>query len=209
MGWHTKVSGGYSIGTDEATDNAQEIRSILVSERGWSLNAVCGLLGNISAESGMNPWRWQSDAVGNSDGSPWTSKGYGLTQFTPASKYINSSYAQSYEGYGPNFSDKTGNINDGNAQIIFVDEHADYYAVDAYPLKYEEFKKSTESPSYLAGAWLYNYERPADPFGSIKIRQSNAEKWWEILNGTPFPVITGKKKLFLYLKPKYKYFYGG
>lgn len=67
--WYAKAAGAYSRTSDEAIANAKEIYGIL-SGLGWSLNAVCGMLGNMGAESGYNPFRWQSDNVQLSTGSP-------------------------------------------------------------------------------------------------------------------------------------------
>lgn len=186
MAWYCKATGGYGRESAEALANAQEIYAVL-SARGWTVNAVCGLLGNIHTESGYNPWRWQSDKLGASGGSPWRNKGYGLTQFTPASKYIDAASARATDGYGPNFSNRTGNTGEGYAQLVFVDEHADYYATSSYPLSYAQFKQSTESAGYLARAWLYNYERPADPASTEGQRASNAEYWYGVLSGETPP----------------------
>lgn len=180
--WHAKNTGAYDRTSEEAIENAYCMADILITEKGWTSNALAGILGNMGSESGYNPWRWQSDLIGSSTGSPWTNKGYGLVQFTPAGKYINSSVAQSYAGYDPNFSDKTGNANDGAAQIRFIDSNADYIATSSYPLSYSEYKTSTESASYLAAAWLYNYERPADPSATVADRQSNATYWQSVLD---------------------------
>lgn len=185
--WHIKDRGGYANDSDEAFDNASRIYDIL-SGYGWTLNAVAGLLGNVCVESGLNPWRWQNNHVGASTGSPWTSSGYGLVQFTPASKYIDDLRAQSFDGYGPNFSDREGSANDGDAQLEFVDKYADYSKTDAYPLTYAQYKSSTADAEYLAAAWLYNYERPKDPSASIASRKANAKYWYEALSGvTPTP----------------------
>ena len=184
MAWHCKVSGAYARESTEAIENAKMIYGIL-SAQGWTLNAVCGVLGNMGAESGYNPWRWQSDKIGSSGGSPWTNKGYGLVQFTPGGKYINDTRAKAFSGYGPNFSDKRGNVNDGNAQMLFVDGYADYYSTSKYPISYAAFKVSTETPSYLAKAWLYNYERPGDPAATESARAANAEYWYQVLSGEP------------------------
>lgn len=185
--WHVKDKGGFANDSTEALDNATLIYGIL-SGYGWTLNAVAGLLGNVCVESGLNPWRWQNNHIGASTGSPWTSSGYGLVQFTPASKYIDDSRAQSFEGYGPNFSDRKGSANDGDAQLEFVDKYADYAKTDAYPLTYAQYKASTADAEYLAAAWLYNYERPADPSASIASRKANAKYWYEALSGvTPTP----------------------
>ena len=180
--WHAKKTGGYSRTSIEAIDNANMIYAVLYNE-GWTLNAICGVLGNMGAESGYNPWRWQSDKIGVSTGSPWTNKGYGLVQFTPGGKYINDSRAKAMPGYGPNFSDKVGNIADGNAQILFVDSYADYYPTRAYPMSFAEFKASTSDPGTLAKAWLYNYERPADPGATEADRAENGRYWFQVLSG--------------------------
>lgn len=185
--WHVKDKGGFTNSSTEAFDNASRIYDIL-SGYGWTLNAVAGLLGNVCVESGLNPWRWQNNHIGASTGSPWTSSGYGLVQFTPASKYIDDRRAQSFEGYGPNFSDRRGNENDGDAQLEFVDKYADYDKTAAYPLTYAEYKASTADAEYLAAAWLYNYERPRTPSASIASRKANAKYWYEALSGvTPTP----------------------
>jgi len=197
--WHTKNSGGYANSSQEAIDNATRIYDIL-SGYGWTLNAVAGLLGNMCIESGLNPWRWQNDHIGASTGSPWTSSGYGLVQFTPASKYINDSRAKSFDGYGPNFSDIPGSVNDGSAQLEFVDKYADYIKTASYPLTYAEYKASSKDPEYLAEAWLYNYERPKDPSASIASRKANAKYWYETLSGvTPTPPGGGGDDLFAFL----------
>lgn len=180
MAWHVKATGAYS-GSD-AEDNANMIYSIL-SGKGWTKNAIAGLLGNIQAESGLNPWRWQGDNVQSTTNSPWKNHGYGLTQFTGAGKYINN--ASSYTGYGPNFSDKTGSQNDGTAQMLFLNDNADYYKTSAYPLTYSQYKTSTLSPSYLGAAWVKNYERPADQSSSVlQYRGQLAENWYTVIGGS-------------------------
>lgn len=176
--WHAKTTGGYSRTSTEAFENAICTYAKL-SALGWSLNAICAVYGNMEAESGYNPWRWESDSVPSYPSTP--SYGYGLPQFTPSSKYISSSYAQGYSDYSPNWSDHSGNPNDGNAQLQFIDKHADYYSTTSYPLSYADFKVSTNSAGDLAKAWLYNYERPADPSSTENARAAAAEYWYDIL----------------------------
>jgi peptidoglycan hydrolase-like protein with peptidoglycan-binding domain len=52
-----------------------------MSSDGWTLNAICGILGNIQVESALNPARWQSGKVKDSSG-------YGLVQWTPSTNYL-------------------------------------------------------------------------------------------------------------------------
>lgn len=188
--WHAKAYGGYASDSVEAQENALMMRDLLVS-LGWTENAVAGLLGNQASESGFNPWRWEGDTVLASTDTTLIQEsmvhGYGLFQFTPAGKYIYSSYAQGLSEYGPNYSDRTGNLLDGAAQLRYVDAgYGGYYPTDAYPLSFQAFKTSTASPAELASAWLYNYERPADPGATESYRRQQAEAWYSFLTGNPY-----------------------
>lgn len=209
MAWHAKTTGGYDIDSSEALENAQNIYTLL-SARGWTINAVCGLLGNIQNESVMNPWRWESDDVQESGKTEWgRTHGYGLVQFTDASKYINSSLAQSIAGYGPNFSNQTGNVLDGQAQTIFIHEtHSEQYSTsDHSDMTYDEYIASTESPETLTEIWMWNYERPNEADGLARLPQQklDASKWYDNLTGytptpTPTPTTSHKMKWIFYLK---------
>lgn len=185
MTWYAKQYGAYGRETVQAKANAQEIYNYL-STQGWTVNAIAGLLGNIEVESGYNPWRWQSDIIG----SPSSNSGYGLTQFTPAGKYINNSDARTYPSFAPNYENHLGNKKDGLAQMMFLNFHADYYPTDAYPLSYSEYKQSELSASELAEIWIYNYERPDDPSATLSIRQESAEYWLQTLMGSFEPRLT-------------------
>ena len=58
--------------------------------RGWTDNAIAGLLGNMESESTINPGLWESLDYGN------TSRGFGLTQWTPATKLFSWMDANGY-----------------------------------------------------------------------------------------------------------------
>lgn len=81
MGFYAKPSGGYAINSTEGTANIYAVYDYLHA-LGYDKQCVNGILGNMSGESGLNPWRWQGDTVNYN-------LGYGLVQFTPASAYIN------------------------------------------------------------------------------------------------------------------------
>lgn len=186
MAWHNKKTGAYARDSPEAYDNALTAWGIM-GKLGWSLNAFCGVYGNMEYESGFNPWRWQSDDVLPSTGSPWTNHGYGLVQFTPAAKYIDSPEAQSMTGYGPSFSDREGFPDDGTAQINFIDQYADYYPTSQYPLSYADFKVTTMDAGEAAVAWLYNYERPNITDEEITHRRGAGLYWWDKMQGVDPP----------------------
>ena len=78
MPWYAKPSGGYDPYSVAGISNIDAFRTAFST---WSVESIAGMLGNVQAESGFNPWRWQGDTYG-------TSRGYGLFQFTPASSYL-------------------------------------------------------------------------------------------------------------------------
>lgn len=169
MPWYAKATGAYARESNEAYQNALMAWGILNS-RGWSLLAFCGFWGNVGSESGWNPWRWQSDVVlpvGDPRISYQNGHAYGLPQWDAASKYING--GQSYSGYAPNYSDRAGNVSDGNAQINFLDDTAvssgQYFPNPSYPYQvtYDQYKALTleggSSYEYVTRAWFHNYER--------------------------------------------------
>lgn len=180
--WRNKAIGAYGRLSAESYDNALSVYACL-SAWGWTLEAVCGLLGNIESESGYNPWRWQSDIV-LPEGDPrigyQNAHAYGLCQWDPAGKYINN--AVSFQGYGPNYSDKSGSQYDGTAQMWYLDNYADYYPTSSYPLSYAQYKAATidnYTIDYLTRAWFNNFERGT--WDENRVRA--AEYWYTTLGG--------------------------
>ncbi|MCU7526198.1 MAG: hypothetical protein HF308_17115 [Ignavibacteria bacterium] len=150
----------------EMTVNAQYILNYLLA-KGWTKNAICGMLGNMQSESSINPARWQSDNVGN------TSAGFGLVQWTPASKYLNWCTSNNLP-----YKEMDSNL----LRILWeVDNHQQWYATNSYPMSFTEFTQSTQTPEYLAQAFITNYERPADP--TQPQRSTNARYWYDNLTG--------------------------
>ena len=163
--------------------NATYIYSYL-KHKGWSDNAISAILGNMQAESAINPGRWQGNNVG---GGP----AYGIVQWDPFSKYINWCSEQGYSDP----SEMDSNL----ARIIYeVENKIQWYGVGDYSgMSFEEFATSEESVSYLAIGFLLCYERPADQSESVQnYRASLASNWYEYLTGvTPSdPTGSSKKK---------------
>jgi hypothetical protein len=158
------VSGNRFLTESEMHTNAAYIYKYL-APRGWTRNAIAGMIGNMETESTINPAIWQNLDAGN------TSLGYGLVQWTPATKYLDWCSAR---GLTPSSMDSA------LARIEWELENGEqYYPTDAYPLTFAEFKVSTEAAGTLALAFLANYERPADP--SQPARATQAEKWYSYL----------------------------
>lgn len=136
--WHAKSVGGYSRDTQEALDNAVMIASVLKS-KGWSLESICGVLGNIQAEGAMNPWRWDSNTYFPTEQEAINDQAvYGLLNYTPFMGYRN--LGNAYPGFGINYNDgngnNTGSILDGDAQMLFM--HDDIFEVISTPYTWSQ-----------------------------------------------------------------------
>lgn len=86
MAW--TISNNY-LTESQMQGNALEVYNFF-SARGWTLNAIAGMLGNMERESNINPGLWQSLNYGNYSG------GYGLVQWTPATNYTDWASANGY-----------------------------------------------------------------------------------------------------------------
>lgn len=168
-------TGNFYLTPDQMKVNAEFFWN-LMQGYGWTLNAVSALLGNAEEESSVNPGIWQSLREGNMNG------GYGLLQWTPASKYIDWCNENGY--------DRT------QMEIVPLrleyerQNNLQYYPTDKYPLSFSEFMQSNDSPYTLALAWVANYERPANP--DQPERGDKAEKWHDYLSNITPPDPGGK-----------------
>lgn len=150
---------------DQMYNNAIYIASFFF-RNGWTLEACAAILGNMQTESNMNPGLWESRDTGNME------RGYGLVQWTPASKYINWAKEQ-----GRDYTDIDTQLD----RILWeMYNNVQYYKTDDYPESFYEFSVSEKSPEYLAAAFLFNYERPASP--SPEKRGAQARYWYNILS---------------------------
>ena len=173
---------------DEMAVNAKYIFSALTAQ-GWTLNAISAMLGNMQAESSINPGRWQSEGIGSE------TLGYGLVQWTPSTKYTGWCTEQG-------FSDPS-EMDNNIARILYeVANGLQWIATDTYSLSFSDFSTSTLTVSELAKAFLLCYERPADQSETVQeYRASLAEAWYTVLSGeTPdpeqpdTPVTTSRKR---------------
>lgn len=183
------VKGNFEPTQDEIDNNAY-ITAAYLSSKGWSRNAIAGLLGNFRHESYINPGVWQNFY-------PDPANGYGLAQWTPSTKWTN--YAQS-QGW---------QIDDGYKQLDFIDLDplTEYYSTATYPETFAEFKVSTKTPEYLALAWLYNYERA----GAVAEEQRKywARYYYDLIENIPtLPPVDGGggiKKMKPWMMMRYIY----
>ena len=160
-----------ALTTSQMQVNATYIYKYLTAN-GWTINSISAILGNMQAESSINSGRWQSDDVGNMSG------GYSLTQWTPASKYINWCSGDASE------------MDNALSRIIWEVENKEqwYGRLDWEGMSFKEFSQSTASVSYLAKGFLLCYERPADQSEEKQeYRASLAENWYTYLSNGEIP----------------------
>lgn len=170
----TPISANRFLTMEEMQNNATYIYWYL-SSRGWTLNAIAGMLGNMQTESTINPGIWESlttdpEAYYAANG---RYPGYGLVQWTP---YTNFTEWCIYRLLDPADMD--------SALMRIEWELANgkqYYPTDSYPETFAEFKVSTKDPYYLGMAFLLNYERPYDQ--DQPARGEQAEYWYQYLSG--------------------------
>lgn len=155
------------LNDEQMANNAQEYANGM-AQYNMTANSISAQLGNIQSESAINPGRWQSDIVGD------YSAGFGLVQWTPATNYIDWAQEHGYQR-----TDPAGQLE----WIATVTASAgQWIPTGAYPLSWEEFLVSNESPEYLARAFLYNFERPADPAATEAQRAAQARHWFDTLD---------------------------
>lgn len=163
------IKGNRYLSTGEMQNNAQIIFNTLLA-KGWTENAIAGMLGNMQKESTINPGIWQ-----NLNPSP--SLGWGLVQWTPSTNFTVWAAANGYAN------------DSGDAQLIWIDtvttSVGQWIPTAQFPETFGEFKVSTQTPEYLADCFLKNFERPAEI--DQPDRQRYARYWFDWWDGSPVP----------------------
>lgn len=170
------ISGNRFLTKPEMQHNAI-IFSQMFMAYGASVEAISGMLGNIQAESTVNPGIWEDlDDVKKG--------GYGLVQWTPYTKYSN------WAG-----SDWQDNGDKEVKRIFFeIENDIQWIATDTYDFSFQVFIKMKNSPEYMADAFLKNYERPE--ITEQPIRGKYARDWYPFVQKIihPFFYYIAKQK---------------
>lgn len=168
------ISGNRYLTLSEIYNNAAIIADIFRSS-GWSRNAVSAMLGNMQAESGCNPGIWEGLT-------PYQG-GYGLTQWTPYTKY-SAWYGPGWQDNGPGECDRIMYEAANNIQWFRNDE----LGIDP-PITFADFTTSTLPVNTLSNYWLWFYEHPANPGPTEQaIRQAYSQYMYNnIVAGTTLP----------------------
>ena len=163
MDW---IYGNRYLNDEEMLNNAQIVQEYGLAS-GWTPNAICAILGNMQTESRVNPGVWQ-DLI------PY-SGGYGLTQWTPYTKYSN------WAGIGWQ--------NNGDKELARIDWEAAHNEQWFYndeigmapPYNFTAFLADNTTPiATMANYFLWFYEHPEDPIQPV--RGQNALAWYAALD---------------------------
>ena len=121
------IKGNKYLTIGEMQNNASIIYPYLLN-KGWSKEAISGMMGNIQKESTVNPGIWQNLTVGTG--------GYGLVQWTPATNWTNWADIHGYAH------------DDGYGQLEWIDTETipfgQWIPTAQYPETFTEFKVSTQ-----------------------------------------------------------------
>jgi surface antigen len=211
------TANSYGITRTQMTPNAKYIWQYLGS-RGWTVNAVSALLGNMETESKMSPCVWETttdytsnQVKKNADGSYTINEnevakiatglgrddkysvGYGLTQWTPYTKYT--TWCKDGKSNGTGKVLPFWSIDSQLTRILDevkageeswteeVEKRRQWISKSAYgfDLSFKEFTTSTKSIAWLTEAFLRCYERPYNVEGTLPTRVANANYWYSVI----------------------------
>lgn len=164
MAW---ISKNAYLTKSEMQNNALMVYAYCIN-KGWTLNAIAGMLGNMQVESNINPGIWQ--------GLNEYGKGYGLVQWDPYTNYTSWADANGYSW------------TDGDAQLKWIDERSastgQWIINDSYNTSWADFKTSNRTPEELAYIFLVNFERASVEV--VATRKAYARNWYTFLNGNSY-----------------------
>ncbi len=177
------ISSNSYLSLSDQKINASYIMAYLL-QKGWSREAIAGMLGNMTVESTINPGICQSLDVGNLSG------GVGLVQWTPATKYLHWADDNHLQRF---------HMDSQLKRILYeVDNNIQWInSLDPQGRSFYEFTISEDSPFSLAVAFLHAYERPASP--NDEQRGNLGNYWYEELTGI-VPSSPGWEEYYLYTK---------
>ena len=144
--------------------------------KGWTPNAIAGMLGNMMVESTVNPWLFQNRTLDWTDvsGILTDNGGMGLTQWTPCRKYYNWATLENQDPQsGTTMCNRIKYEQDNNLQWS-LDNILQY--------TWSDYVSSTQTPEMLARVFLWAYERPLDP--DVSQRQANARWCFDNIRGS-------------------------
>ena len=170
MGWIYEIGVAKYFSTSQMQNNATEFYIYFINY-GATLEAICGMLGNIQKESTLNPGIKQGSSI---------SLGWGLIQWSPSTVLTNWCKTYGYNWY------------DGAAQCDRIKcegegtKNANGYWLPTsdYSYSWSEFITLTD---VAEATKAYLYERERAGIEELDLRLQYASEWYEFFSGTPVP----------------------
>lgn len=170
MAWIYEIGVAKYFSTSQMQNNATEFYNYFTN-KGATLEAICGMLGNIQRESTLNPGIKQGSS---------TSLGWGLIQWTPSAVLTNWCKTYGYNWY------------DGSAQCERISCEGDgtkgasgyWLPTSEYAYSWSEFLALTD---IAEATKAYLYERERAGVVTLSDRLQYASEWYEYFSGTPVP----------------------
>ena len=210
--------GAWSVNTQTPTaeqqNNANIVRSFFLNE-GWTINAICGMLGCMQGESTINPafiqqtnrYRLPNSADDLTDVPNSVMQNFYKEYYEVTQRAFGIGLVQ-WDGYNPNPVPRQKLVAFAIPNnIIWYDGWTQLYRLKSewrydvdnqtntffYPVRYsgitytfDNFPTSTATPEILAAAWTSGYERNA---GGVGYRADNARWWYNYFTGATAPAV--------------------
>lgn len=158
---------------------------ILPEYGSWTINAIAALAGNFQGESFLNPSQWEGGQLNN------TERGFGLGQWTPATKLINWADEQ-----GKSWRD------DAYTQLQYLWATPSQWNSQREPIidmDLVKFSQSMLDVETLSDYWLHYWEQPTDEQEeeTRQLRRDYSKKYYEMYMGySPTPAKKGMKWMY-------------
>lgn len=172
MSWIYEIGTGKYFNEEKMQNNAYEFY-LYFSDKGATLESICGMLGNIQRESTINPGIKETESE---------TSGWGLIQWTPSTVLRNWCTQYGYNWY------------DGIAQCERIwNEGTGEKGANGYWLPTQDYSYSWLEFIALTdvheSVYAYLYERERAGVIAIEERLSNADKWYQYLSQLIKPYI--------------------
>lgn len=170
MAWIYEIGVAKYFSTSQMQNNATEFYIYFINY-GATLEAICGMLGNIQKESTLNPGIKQGSSI---------SLGWGLIQWSPSTVLTNWCKTYGYNWY------------DGAAQCDRISCEGEgtkgasgyWLPTSEYPYSWSEFLALTD---VAEATKAYLYERERAGIEALDLRLQYANEWYSYFTGSPVP----------------------
>lgn len=163
------VKGNFYCTTNQRQNNAWMVKAW--TDANWpemTIESLCGLLGNMEQESTINPGLWQNKTPGRG--------GYGLVQWTPASKWSNWARQHNYRD------------DDGDGQMDCIkNKPGEWIPTSAYPVSMQEWAGHAGDIPWSTLCFSKNFERAGNAQDRKRIQYALA--WYGYLTGEEPPEV--------------------